>query len=782
MTDIKAQISRLVAAQSKGDVGELLRLSEDGVRQFPDALRFKQSKLIALRLAGAFEDAWEFGASLPLEHQVSPQVILPLTLAGLDAGRLEDLDRIIGQAEATNPDHPQILLSRVTLTLERSGPKSALALLDEREQRPHPDTALGSRYLRLLIEVGRVSEAREMYRNLLDTNPTPKNILQFISFLNSSHEFDEASRLLQENSELADTEIGWHRNAIECAWSSGQAVQALNCSENAIKVFPKSTDLQRRHQRLLAAAGRQKEAEDSCRTFAELNKGLPTVQIDAARFLSRSKSDEEVDALFGRAVDLGQTSPKNAILRSELLLANKDAAGAHEVLCDFAKEREFLPGIQLRLARIEATALGLLDEAIRRLQNILSMRPDDGAALMLLAGCFVTLELYDEANDVLARVPEDVPKHRAGRYQILAEIAENRGELSSALEYIKEVCALRPQDRAPLTQKSRIEMFLGDLKASWKTQQQVSRLYTSVPNKNGTGIKPMRSLQGQILNEFRLQFLPNSQAVHSTMPAPDTPVSDIRHIAAENPDSVAWSLIHMAALNKAGEIGKSPNVVVPETLGESIPKQVFQFWDSPDLPSQVADLMNANKNMNPDFEFRRFDQRSADAYIREKGELASLRAFRLSKFPAGKADIFRLVVLFYEGGVYMDADDRCLQRLNSFVDTRLRFIGYQEKISSIGNNFLAVPPKSPIIRSALDMASTAFEGGSGESLWLSTGPGAISRSVVLHGTQTDGYFSEGIWIMTNGQFRRRIAPHVQLSYKSGSKHWFRQFSRGSTEN
>ncbi|MEL6680349.1 MAG: glycosyltransferase, partial [Pseudomonadota bacterium] len=233
------------------------------------------------------------------------------------------------------------------------------------------------------------------------------------------------------------------------------------------------------------------------------------------------------------------------------------------------------------------------------------------------------------------------------------------------------------------------------------------------------------------------------------------------------PHNTTAALHLLKALQNAGAVRDEPG---PVRETERIPRQVFQFWDR-ELPPALADLRERNRALNPGYAYHLFDKVRARAYLEERGGTALTRAFRRAPHPAAMSDIFRLAVLYHEGGLYMDPDDRCVAPLADHLNHGLRFIGYQEYLWSIGNNFLAVAPRDPIIGAALRDVEEAFASGHGETLWLSTGPGLMTRALAAHGVSADGALPDDIWIMPAHRLRRFVSSHVSLPYKSSDQHW-----------
>lgn len=205
-----------------------------------------------------------------------------------------------------------------------------------------------------------------------------------------------------------------------------------------------------------------------------------------------------------------------------------------------------------------------------------------------------------------------------------------------------------------------------------------------------------------------------------------------------------------------------------------IPRQIGHYWDAPEPPDQVKGLLDWNRALNPDYDFVCFNDRDAQYYLLDHDERPALQAYRLTRYAAARSDVFRLAWLWHEGGIWLDADDRCRVPYGEFIDHRLWFVGYQEHYWTVGNNFMAVGPRDPNIRDALDEATEALVEAPGADVWLSYGPGAISRALARHGTDAQGNLNPDIWIMPVHALIPRIAQHVRLNYKGTDSHWVRK--------
>jgi mannosyltransferase OCH1-like enzyme len=173
------------------------------------------------------------------------------------------------------------------------------------------------------------------------------------------------------------------------------------------------------------------------------------------------------------------------------------------------------------------------------------------------------------------------------------------------------------------------------------------------------------------------------------------------------------------------------------------------------------------------FTYHLFDERTAETFLRRNAGRDVARAFRRAGHAAQRADIFRLAWLAKEGGVYADADDRRLAPLADLVPDGADLVAYQENYGSIANNFLAAAPAHPVILRALDLATTALNRGDKDFVWLSTGPGLMTRAMAQVLAEDNDGVGGGIVVRELHEMRRLVEIHCPVDYKSTRAHWSR---------
>jgi Glycosyltransferase sugar-binding region containing DXD motif len=264
--------------------------------------------------------------------------------------------------------------------------------------------------------------------------------------------------------------------------------------------------------------------------------------------------------------------------------------------------------------------------------------------------------------------------------------------------------------------------------------------------------------------------------------SPATRVLALQPVVLDNPDSTAAATALMIALRQAGAMARPEPVTLPG--GGQVTKSVMQFWDAEVPPPDVLALMKGWQDHNPDYTCRIFNDKTAQAFLTQTYPPAVLQAYRHSMEAAQRADIFRLAWLAAAGGVYVDADDRCLAPLGTIIPDNAELVLYQEDISSMGNNFIAVRPRHPVILRALQLAVQAINRGDSDIVWLSTGPGLLTRVLAVHlATVVPGEVAlpEGIIVFDRRDIYHSIAMNCTLGYKKSNRHWVNSSFKGRTD-
>jgi hypothetical protein len=229
-----------------------------------------------------------------------------------------------------------------------------------------------------------------------------------------------------------------------------------------------------------------------------------------------------------------------------------------------------------------------------------------------------------------------------------------------------------------------------------------------------------------------------------------------------------------------------------------IPKIIVQFWhDLNDIPNDVQDCLDSWAPIkNQGFKIVLYDNNSAREFISKGLGDSYVTAFERCHHPAMKCDYFRLCYILTLGGFYVDADEiyQGTDCNNFFLDDKLKiqplcydtatgkmikpdvFIRDHEYspdwIFYVNNNPLIAPAYHPVIRLALDRATSILLGCLEEHLEIqsTTGPGNLSASLVRHSIDSKLKGRACDFLILPDWESTSISPWP-LSYRNDKRNW-----------
>jgi hypothetical protein len=280
--------------------------------------------------------------------------------------------------------------------------------------------------------------------------------------------------------------------------------------------------------------------------------------------------------------------------------------------------------------------------------------------------------------------------------------------------------------------------------------------------------------------------------VHNGMVIQALCAESLRHLnAGQHADALAWgkaayvtnrrfvhcwlTFIEIAAASGAlpGYIAPDPDAAIP---AGPIPRRIVQFWDNPEVPQDVAKLIDGWKQGAPDFTHHLFNDTMAQQFIGDQYGEEALLAYRACEHVAGKSDLFRLAWLAKNGGVYIDADDACVGDLRLLLPAHAGLVlnWSPGPPPCINNWFVAVRPDHPIIhkmwQEALHNLTETKRHGLRLSPWITTGPGLYTMALLDEVVLADAIPESltDLSFQREAQYRVAVSPVHDLEYRKTS--------------
>ena len=762
-----------VSGEREEHAEKALSIVEEGYSAHPHHPNLIAVELRALKVAGRTDEALSRARKTPESSHSGPATGAIFNLY-MDTGMLEDADDFVNILPETIQKTSWGTHFRARVLAEQGRSAEAETLLEESlvvfpEYAPSIVEAA-----RIRAETGRVSEAKRRLVEIRDSTGLPRDALIELARLQvDDREYEDAEKNLAEATRDGGQTVESLHLAALLEERKGNIGRALDMARDGLRDNPGHLPFETMRWRCTSMSASQDEAESLCEAYAARPDCPAEGLLEAAKFMRILSCWDNCLALLDRVAEQDPDNTAVEIERAQCLIDRRDPIKASETLEELARKAPNNRWAEILLAQCSAN-LGDARSALDRLDRLEAKSGSNSAMIQIRAECLLMIGDIDAADVQMDLLRDANAETRAWAGARRADLALSRGMASEALAGIEKAVELDPDNMLLNQRRSLIRLLNGDFEGARHSNiAYVETRYASDVSRM-LSRKERSSVHGRILNEFRLIGDDLPVAGYFAERNPDSALPELRRLIEGHEDNTPAAMAMLALMCRAGHVTETPPSAAPEA--EPIPKRIFQFWDDLEPPEQVSWLMEQNARIAPDFEFRRFHKRSGAEYLREKGEEDAAESYRAAPNATAKSDILRLALLWYEGGIYLDVDDRIVGSLDDLMPPGMDLVGYQETYMCVANNFLAATAGHPVIRAALDMAVRAYIGHRSDELWLASGPGAVTRAIAHRGTTAEGGLIPGIWIMPSYRLRPVLATHVDLNYKATEAHWVKNLT------
>jgi mannosyltransferase OCH1-like enzyme len=162
----------------------------------------------------------------------------------------------------------------------------------------------------------------------------------------------------------------------------------------------------------------------------------------------------------------------------------------------------------------------------------------------------------------------------------------------------------------------------------------------------------------------------------------------------------------------------------------SIPLDIYQTWETKELPEKMNECVERLKAQNPNFRHHLFDDASRREFIQYHFDSSVLSAYDKLIPGAYRADLWRYCVLYVNGGVYLDVKYSNVDDFNliDLTDDEYFVPDLDESGGGIYNAFMICKARNPIMRRVIDgVVDNVKNEYYGESGLCPTGPILLKR-------------------------------------------------------
>lgn len=141
---------------------------------------------------------------------------------------------------------------------------------------------------------------------------------------------------------------------------------------------------------------------------------------------------------------------------------------------------------------------------------------------------------------------------------------------------------------------------------------------------------------------------------------------------------------------------------------QKVPRIIWQTMKTNLVPVIMYDYASSWIELNPDYEYRLHDDNDVIAFI--KNDFPDyLEAYNKIKYGASKADLWRYLIMYKYGGVYVDMDCRCIKPLRQWIDPGAEFVTQLGINKDICQWMIISVPNNPIFLKAAQKALQNIE-------------------------------------------------------------------------
>lgn len=161
-----------------------------------------------------------------------------------------------------------------------------------------------------------------------------------------------------------------------------------------------------------------------------------------------------------------------------------------------------------------------------------------------------------------------------------------------------------------------------------------------------------------------------------------------------------------------------------------IPKNIFQTWKTMSLPGPIQSTIQQMLYLNPTYTYKLFDDTEMTQYIRRNFNEDTNTAYSKLNVGAAKADLWRYLVLYKEGGVYLDIDSVLHGSLDNLIAPGDRAIISRERNPGIFVQWcMMFEPLHPILKITIDKCIYNILHETTTDIMYLTGPRVFSQAV-----------------------------------------------------
>ena len=99
-----------------------------------------------------------------------------------------------------------------------------------------------------------------------------------------------------------------------------------------------------------------------------------------------------------------------------------------------------------------------------------------------------------------------------------------------------------------------------------------------------------------------------------------------------------------------------------------IPKIIYRSWKTHNFHPKIEKFINRMLNKNPDYEQVIYTDEQVQDYVKSNYDTEIYKAFDSLNIMTAKVDFWRYLILFKNGGIYLDIDSQINSKISDFLE------------------------------------------------------------------------------------------------------------------
>ena len=278
-----------------------------------------------------------------------------------------------------------------------------------------------------------------------------------------------------------------------------------------------------------------------------------------------------------------------------------------------------------------------------------------------------------------------------------------------------------------------LQKTTSNFKSEWTNtinELNFNEVYLTFPETNNT--KTEEKFKSNNNNDYFKPLFSEFKAkiINSNIPIPNPTPIPPRKIEIQNIKKIENQIIKIHEQKSAVIYSK---FITRPITNNIIPKNVFMCWSTLELPPKMLEVIEFNKKVNPEFTFHIYDDIMCREFIINHFEKDVVYAFDKLIPGAYKADLWRLCVLFVNGGIYLDIKFKCINGFtfldvidNEYLTLDIPSSNWTNKMYGIYNGFMVCKRNNPFLWKCIrKIVQNVMNLEYGKSCLFPTGPGLL---------------------------------------------------------